>query len=236
MTKQPRFEPNFMPKSIDILHPVFKHWFDKNFPECEKVVVFDKDETLFTTVNGRRSAHQHLITQVLFGLERLKPNIVVVMFTEDGIDDLQLDLQLFPEVFAAFDFIITADNYDQQLLRSFCDKGLLQGEPLFLQLRRMTKPVDEMFAPYPVVLIDDYVGTDWIAVRPGEHGIKPYRFAQDNPRNAKLMVKKLVTQLKQFTPVKKAKKPVKKVIKAKPQKPNSAQKPPQRLGKLTTRI
>ncbi|MCJ8270817.1 MAG: hypothetical protein MJK04_15605, partial [Psychrosphaera sp.] len=107
--------------------------------------------------------------------------------------------QLFPEVFAAFDIIITADNYDHPLLKSFCQKGMLKGNPFMLQLRRMSKPVAEIFAGYPVVLIDDYVGTDWIAAKPGVHGIKAYNFAQDKPVNAKMMVKKLVKQIKQQT-------------------------------------
>lgn len=235
MVRRKKFQPVFMPQNIDILHPVFSRWFAKNFPQCEKVVVFDKDETLFTTVNGRRSAHQHLVQQVLFGLQRLKPSVAVIMFTEDSIDDMQMDLQLFPEVFAAFDFIITADNYAQPLLKSFVDKGLLHGEPLMLQLRRMTKPVGEMFAPYPVVLIDDFVGTDWIAAKPGEHGIKPYPFAKDNPANAKLMVHKLVKQLKQFRPVKKPKQ----TAFAKPtRKPATKPRPkaPVNRAKLKTRI
>lgn len=227
-----------MPQNIDILHPVFKHWFAKNFAECEKIVVFDKDETLFTTVNGRRSCHKHLVQQVLFGLERLKPNVVVVMFTEDAIEDLQMDLQLFPEVFAAFDFIITADNFSFEVMNSFCERRLLQGNPLMLQLRRMTKPVDEMFAPYPVVLIDDYVGTDWIAVKAGVHGIKPYKFAQDNPANARLMVQKLVRQLKQQPQIKRKKpqpKAIPKVIRPKKLDTPSTPKVPRRKP-LTTKI
>lgn len=189
--------PTFMSQQIDILHPVFLQWFASQFPQCQKVVVFDLDDTLFATVNGRRSSYQHLINKVLFGLTRLKPKAVLVMYTVASIDDIQVDLQLFPKVFAAFDIIITADNYALPLLQSFCAKGVLKGDPLMLQLRRMSKPVAEIFAGYPVVLIDNYVGTNWVAARPGVHGIKPYKFALDTPDNAKLMAQKLVKQLKQ---------------------------------------
>ncbi len=191
-------QPAFMSQQIDILHPVFLQWFATKFAKCQKIVVFDKDDTLFSTVNGRRSCHQHLIKQVLFGLARLKPKVVLVMFTLDSVEDMQADLQLFPEVFAAFDIIITADNFTQPLLKSFCDKRVLKGDPFMLQLRRMSKPVQEIFAGYPVVLIDSYVGTNWVAAKQGLHGIKPYKFAQDNPENAKKMVQKLVKQIKRL--------------------------------------
>jgi hypothetical protein len=192
-------EPAFMSQKVDLLHPVFLKWFAKRFPRCQKVVVFDKDDTLFSTINGRRSCHKHLINEVLFGLLRLKPKVVLVMYTTAALEDMQLDLQLFPEVFAAFDIIITADNYDHSLLKTFCKKRMLKGHPFMLQLRRMSKPVAEVFTGYPVVLIDDYVGTDWIAAKPGVHGIKAYTFSQDKPANAKMMVKKLVKQIKRQT-------------------------------------
>lgn len=198
LTKKPT-EPAFLPQKVDLLHPVFLKWFAKRFPSCQKVVVFDKDDTLFSTINGRRSCHKHLINEVLFGLLRLKPKVVLVMYTTDSLENMQMDLQLFPEVFAAFDMIITADNYDHSLLKTFCKKRILTGHPFMLQLRRMSKPVAEVFAGYPVVLIDDYVGTDWIAAKPGVHGIKAYNFTQDKPVNAKMMVKKLVKQIKQQT-------------------------------------
>lgn len=197
-TKKPA-QPAFMSQKIDILHPVFLKWFAKRFPQCQRVVVFDKDDTLFSTVNGRRSCHKHLVKEVLFGLTRLKPKVVLVMYTVASIEDMQMDLQLFPEVFAAFDIIISADNYAQPLLKSFCDRRLLTGDPFLLHLRRMSKPVSEVFAGYPTVLIDNYVGTDWVAAKPGLHGIKPYTFAQDNPANAKKMVQKLVKQVKQLS-------------------------------------
>ena len=190
-------QPAYMSQKIDILHPVFLQWFGKKFPECQKVVIFDKDETLFTTVNGRRSCFAHLIKEVLFALTRLKPKVVLVMYTEAAIEDMQMDLQLFPEVFSAFDIIISADNYSQPLLKSLCNKGVLCGDPLMLQLLRMCKPVDKIFAGYPVVLIDDHVGTDWISVTSGKHGLKPYNYAQDNPANAKKLIHKMVKQLKQ---------------------------------------
>lgn len=186
----------FMSQQLDILHPVFKRWFAKQFPKCNKVIVFDKDETLFTTINGRRSCFKHLIKLVLLGLVKLKPQVALVLYTESTIEDMQMDMQLFPEVFEVFDLIVTADNFDQETLQTFVNKGYLNGEPLMLQLRRMSKPVDEIFAHYPVLLIDDYVGTNWIAAKPGVNGIKPYKFHQDNPDNAKKMVQKLVAQIK----------------------------------------
>jgi hypothetical protein len=192
-------QPAFMSQKIDILHPVFLQWFVKRFSGCQRIVVFDKDDTLISTVNGRRSCHKHLIKEVLFGLIRLKPKVVLVMYTTASIEDMQMDLQLFPDVFAAFDIIITADNYALPLLKSFCDKRLLRGDPLMLQLRRTSKPVSEVFAGYPVVLLDDFVGTNWVAAKQGMHGIKPYKFAQDNPENAKKMVQKLVKQVKQLS-------------------------------------
>ncbi|MCJ8273519.1 MAG: hypothetical protein MJK04_29475, partial [Psychrosphaera sp.] len=45
-------EPAFMSQKIDVLHPVFLKWFAKRFPHCQKVVVFDKDDTLFSTIHG----------------------------------------------------------------------------------------------------------------------------------------------------------------------------------------
>ncbi|MFT5164421.1 MAG: hypothetical protein ACI9FJ_003022 [Alteromonadaceae bacterium] len=187
----------FMSQQIDLLHPVFLQWFGKKFPECQKVVIFDKNDTLISTVNGRRSCHQHLIKEVVMGLARLKPKVVLVMYTVTDIQEMQSDLNLFPKVFAPFDLIITADNYSHPLLKSFCDKGRLKGNPFLLQLRRMSKPVGEIFANYPVTLIDRYVGTDWIAAKQGVDGIKAYKFAHDNPRNAKKMVQKLVKQINQ---------------------------------------
>lgn len=192
-------QPAFMPQQIDLLHPVFLQWFAKKFPGCQKVVVFDKDGTLVSTINGRRSSHRHLIKEVVFGLARLKPKVVLVMYTLEALEDIQVDLQLFPEVFSAFDLIITADNFSQPLLKRFCDKQLLKGDPFMLQLRRMSKPVGEIFAGYPVVLLDDHVGTNWIAAKQGVHGIKPYKFARDNPANAKKMVQKLVKQVQQLS-------------------------------------
>lgn len=188
-----------MSQKIDILHPIFLQWFAKRFPQCQKVVVFDKNDTLFSTVHGRRSCHQHLVKQVLFGLRRLKPKAVLVMYSLETIEEMQMDLQLFPEVFAAFDIIISADNFSKPLLQAMCDKKQLTGHPFLLQLRRMSKPVDEIFAGYPTVLIDSYVGTDWIAAKQGINGIKPYQFNQDNPANAKKMVQKLVDQLKRLS-------------------------------------
>ena len=196
MAKAKKPQPNFMSQKLDILHPVFLKWFAKTYPHCEKIVVFDDDNTLFSTVNGRRTCHKHLITEVLFGLKRLKPKVVLVMYSTRFIDDMQMDIQLFSDVFASFDFIITADNYAEPLLNSFVAKGQLKGQPMLLQLLRMSKPVDEVFAGYPVILIDDEVDTNWIAVEPDKHGLKPYEFKFDKPVNAKKMVQKLVRQMK----------------------------------------
>jgi len=191
--------PVFMSQKIDLLHPVFLKWFNKSFPQCQKVVVFDDDNTLFSTINGRRSCHKHLISDVLFALKRLQPKVVLVMYSTRFIEDMQMDIQLFSEVFGAFDFIITADNYAEPLLRSFCETQQLRGEPMLLQLLRMSKPVDEIFHGYPVILIDDEVDTNWIAVDVGKNGLKPYPYNKDKPVNAKKLVHKLVAQMKSIS-------------------------------------
>ena len=193
--KQPPQAPAFMSNKIDILHPVFLKWFKHQFPQCKNVVVFDDENTLFATINGRRVCYKHLINEVLFGLKRLKPKVVTIMYSNRFIDDMHIDQQLFADVFNAFDLIISADNFSQPLLQQFCQQGALRGQPLLLQLRRLSKPVDEIFTGFPTVLIDDEVGSNWIAVKQGKNGIKMYKYQQDKPENAKLMVKRLVAQM-----------------------------------------
>ena len=195
MPPKPPATHNFMSTKIDILHPVFIKWFKSTFPQCKNVVVIDDENTLFATVNGRRVCYKHLINDVLVGLKRLKPKVVTVMYSNRMIEDMNIDRQLFPDVFSQFDLIISADNFTQPLLKSFCEQRALKGQPFLLQLRRVSKPVSEIFDDLPVVLIDDEVGSDWLAVKEGLHGIKTYTYKQDKPENSKLMLKKLVRQI-----------------------------------------
>lgn len=195
MAQKPSTTHNFMSTKIDILHPVFGQWFTSRFPQCKNVVVIDDENTLFATINGRRVCYKHLINDVLIGLQRLKPKVVTVMYSNRLIEEMSIDRQLFPDVFNQFDLIITGDNFTQPLLKQFCQQKALRGQPFLLQLRRVSKPVSEIFADMPVVLIDDEVGSDWLAVKPGLHGIKTYNYKQDKPENSKLMLKKLVKQI-----------------------------------------
>lgn len=187
---------HYMSTKIDILHPVFSQWFKQRFPDCQYVIVFDDENTLFATVNGRRVCFKYLVNDVLFGLVKLKPKVVTVMYTNRSRAELKVDQQLFPQIFSAFDLIITADNYTKELLASFCQQGVLQGSLLLLQLHRLSKPVDKIFTGYPVLLIDDEVDSNWITVQPDQHGLKPYKYPQDKAVNARRLIQKLVTQIK----------------------------------------
>lgn len=184
MAQKPSTTDNFMSTKIDILHPVFSQWFTSKFPQCKSVVVIDDENTLFATINGRRVCYQHLINDVLVGLQRLKPKVVTVMYSNRLIEQMNIDRQLFANVFSEFDLIISGDNFTQPLLKQFCQQKALRGNPFLLQLRRMSKPVSEIFTNLPVVLIDDEVGSDWLAVKPGLHGIKPTITNKTNPKTA----------------------------------------------------
>lgn len=165
------WKAKLMPKTVDVLIG-FSDWFGNHHPIVNEVVVFDKDDTLISSRKEGRVLHQHMVDQVLMPLVHKKPELALVLFTLSGDKALSKDIAQFPQVFKVFDLMITGDNLSSETIEELINFGKLDGDPLQLEAERILKPVDRMFAGYPVVLIDDWVDTIWSSVTSEVHGLQ----------------------------------------------------------------
>lgn len=173
----------FFPTSLDLVKDGPK-WLHDNFPVINKVIVFDKDETLISSTNAGRILHQHLIANVVLPAKQNIAAAITVLYTVSSKSCLLNDFSQFPFLAQLFDLVITGDNFTEELMQHFVKIGKLQGNPRTLEWERVYKPVTKIFHPARAVLIDDYAGTIWSLTTIGYDGIKAYPLEDDSMKNA----------------------------------------------------
>jgi len=180
-SKSPKkdFLQSGLPFYIDILEG-FLPWFKQGFRHTEKVVVFDAEGTLLSASTQSCVMHERMFEETVYPLALRKPSLCLVLFTLLDLKRLEAYAAQCSELFWLFDLIITGDHVSLQQMQRFCATGKIVGDPLLLERDRLRKPVARMFGGYPVVLVDDSVGSVWRRARPGFNGVKPRARHEDD--------------------------------------------------------
>jgi|GEM_PF-7036391 len=170
-----------VPNEVDLFHN-FLPWFRQGFPCTEQVVVFGKNNTLLSWTPQGREKHEHLLDEVVYPLALRKPSYCLALISLSERELLERDVVLFPETFWLFDVILTLENLHQA-------PGA--NTPAPQEKERLLKSVEQIFNGYPVVLVDEWVGTVWCPVQPGLNGVKPYALHEDSPHTAREVLRQI---------------------------------------------
>jgi len=188
------FNKRRLPFDVDIFSNL-ETYVKETFPGKNKIVIFDKDETMISPNKDWRHLHTHLKEQVFDYFYKMD-EVLVIIFTLSWDNSSMKDFTAFPDLLCKVDLIITGDNVGYERMNVMLDSWFFKDwNPTEMEKERIHKPIQKMFPNMTAVLLDDQVWGIWNTAIKWTNAVKAYDLESDSREKALMIRNEIETLL-----------------------------------------